>query len=49
MPDGKVLTMKKSGASRDRQSIRVNEAVNPGYFVPHQLFRTGGRVEVVTK
>jgi len=49
MPDGKVLTMKKSGASRDLQSIRVNDAANSGYFVPHQLFRTGGWVEVVTK
>jgi predicted alpha-1,2-mannosidase len=49
MPDGKVLTVKKSGASRDLKSIRVNDAPNAGYFVPHQLFRTGGQVEVVTK
>jgi len=49
MPDGKVLTMKKTGASRDLQHIRVNGTPNAGYFVPHQLFKTGGRVEVVTK
>jgi putative alpha-1,2-mannosidase len=49
MPNGKVLTMKKSGASRDLGTIRVNGATHSGYFVPHQLFTTGGQLEVVGK
>ena len=49
MSNGKVLTMKKSGASRDLGTIRVNGAANQGYFVPHQLFTTGGQLEVVGK
>lgn len=49
LDDGKVLTVKKSGASRHLSAIRVNGAPSPGYFVPHQLFRTGGQVEVVAQ
>jgi predicted alpha-1,2-mannosidase len=49
MPNGKVLTVKKSGASRNLSAIKVNGATNSGYFVPHQLFNTGGQVEVVGK
>ena len=49
MPNGKVLTVKKSGASRNLSTIRVNGAPNAGYFVPHQLFSAGGELEVVTK
>ncbi len=49
MPSGKVLTVKKSGPSRSLSTIRVNGATNPGYFVPHQLFNTGGQLEVVAQ
>jgi predicted alpha-1,2-mannosidase len=49
MPNGKVLTMKKSGPSRNLGTIRVNGATHSGYFVPHQLFTTGGQLEVVGK
>jgi predicted alpha-1,2-mannosidase len=49
MPNGKVLTVKKSGTSRNLSTIRVNGATNAGYFVPHQLFSAGGELEVVAK
>lgn len=48
MPNGKQLTIKKSGPSRAMQQIRVNGKVNEGYFVPHDLFKTGGLIEVKT-
>jgi putative alpha-1,2-mannosidase len=49
MPNGKVLTVKKSGPSRNLSTIQVNGTATNGYFVPHQLFNTGGQLEVVTK
>ncbi len=49
MPNGKVLTVKKSGPSRQLSTIRVNGKTSPGYFVSHQLLTTGGQLEVVAK
>ncbi|OLY94727.1 alpha-1,2-mannosidase, putative [Cnuella takakiae] len=46
---GKWLTLKKSGASRNLTAIKVNGKENKGYFVPHDLFRNGGTIEVITR
>ncbi|WP_121353529.1 GH92 family glycosyl hydrolase [Flavisolibacter nicotianae] len=47
--NGKVLTIKKSGKSRNLQAIMVNGKTIQGYFVPHELFKEGGVIEVKTK
>lgn len=46
---GKMLTITKTGKGRDLTAIRVNGKTNKGYFVPHSLFREGGKIEIVTK
>jgi alpha-1,2-mannosidase, putative len=47
--NGKVLTIKKTGKSRDLKSILVNNKKISGYFVPHELFINGGEIIVQTK
>jgi predicted alpha-1,2-mannosidase len=46
---GKVLTIKKPGTGRGITSIKVNGKTNKGYFVPHDLIKNGGLVEIATK
>lgn len=46
---GKLINISKSGKSRDMKAIEVNGKVNQGYFVPHELFKTGGNIKMVTK
>ncbi|NTS42576.1 glycoside hydrolase family 92 protein [Flavisolibacter sp. BT320] len=47
--NGRVLTIKQDGKSRNLKDIRVNGKSQQGYFVAHHLFREGGTVEIVTK
>ncbi|WP_324676624.1 GH92 family glycosyl hydrolase [Hymenobacter sp. GOD-10R] len=49
MDNGKVVTIKKSGPSRNLGPIKVNGKTNQGYFVDHTLFREGGDLEVTTQ
>ena len=46
---GKVLTITKPGKGRSLTSIKVNGKESKGYFVPHDLFKTGGKIEITTK
>ena len=46
---GKWLTIKKRGESRDLASIKVDGNEINGYFVSHDLFKNGGKIEVLTK
>lgn len=46
---GKLLTLTRSGKSRDLKTIKVNGKAIKGYFVSHDLFKNGGKVEIVTK
>lgn len=46
--NGKVLTIKKTGKSRKLKAIKVNDQNSTGYFVPHDLFRKGGTIEIQT-
>lgn len=46
---GKLLTLTKSGKSRNLTSIKVNGKANKGYFVSHDLFKNGGNIVVTTK
>lgn len=48
-PDGKVLTLKKTGNSRDLEAILVDGKPISGYFVPHSLFMSGGEIEIHTR
>ncbi|TCD10389.1 glycoside hydrolase family 92 protein [Pedobacter frigidisoli] len=47
--NGKMLTISKPGKGRGITSIKVDGKVNNGYFVPHNLFKNGGKVEVITQ
>ncbi len=46
---GKWLTIKKQGKSRDLSSIKVDGKEIKGYFVSHDLFKNGGKIDVLTK
>ncbi|MES2265154.1 MAG: GH92 family glycosyl hydrolase [Bacteroidota bacterium] len=46
---GKILTITKPGKGRGITAINVNGKKINGYFVPHDLFKTGGNINVVTK
>ena len=49
MSNGKVLTLNKIGMGRKLRSIKVNDRLNEGYFISHDLLRNGGRVEIYTE
>ena len=47
--EGKTLTVKHNAPGRRLKTINVNGQKQSGYFVPYELFRDGGEVEVVTE
>jgi predicted alpha-1,2-mannosidase len=47
--NGKWLTITKPGKGRALTSIKVNGEKIKGYFVSHDLFKTGGKVDIITK
>lgn len=46
---GKLLTITKPGKGRGITSIKVDGKTNNGYFISHDLFKNGGKVEIDTK
>lgn len=46
---GKVLTISKPKKGRALTSIKVNGKENSGYFVSHDLFKDGGKIEILTR
>lgn len=46
---GKLLTITKPGKGRGISNIKVNGKANNGYFISHDLFKNGGKVEIGTK
>jgi putative alpha-1,2-mannosidase len=48
MPNGKKLVIRKSGQGRKLKSIEVNGKIHNSYFVPHDLFSTGGNIRINT-
>lgn len=46
---GKLLTITKPGKGRNLTAIKVNGKENKEYFVPHDLFKNGGKIEIATK
>jgi predicted alpha-1,2-mannosidase len=47
--NGKLLTIKRSGKSRDMKEIQVNGKKLNGYFIPHDLFKNGGEILIRTR
>jgi len=47
--NGKVIHISKPGKGRALTSILVNGKKNEGYFVSHDLFKSGGKVQILTK
>ncbi|MEO5997040.1 MAG: glycoside hydrolase domain-containing protein [Chitinophagaceae bacterium] len=47
--NGKTLTIKKSGNSRNISSIVVNGKNIDDYFVSHHLFKDGGEINIKTR
>lgn len=48
-PNGKVLTITKPEKGRAITEIKVNGEKNKGYFISHDLFKNGGKVEIITE
>ncbi|MES2646023.1 MAG: GH92 family glycosyl hydrolase [Bacteroidota bacterium] len=48
-PNGKSLTIKKKGKGRNMTGIFIDNKKSNGYFVSHDLLKTGGIIEVTTK
>ena len=46
---GKILTITKSGKGKVLTSIKINRRENKSYFVPNDLFYSGGNIEIITK
>ena len=47
--NGKTLTITRTGKTRNLKNILVNGEKNDGYFVPHDLFKKGGRIQIATE
>ncbi|MFF5384263.1 GH92 family glycosyl hydrolase [Pedobacter suwonensis] len=46
---GKMLTISKPGKGRGINDIKVNGKAIQGYFISHDLFKKGGKLEIFTK
>ncbi|TDN95056.1 putative alpha-1,2-mannosidase [Salegentibacter sp. 24] len=49
LPGNKTLTIKRPNSGRKLKNIMVDQQDLEGYFIPHNLFETGGEVELVTE
>lgn len=45
----KELILTRKGNGRKLTGIKVNGKLQKGYFVPHEVFKTGGKIEIITK
>lgn len=48
-PNGKLLSLKWTGESRNMSGIVLNNKKINGYFIPHDVFKNGGAIEVKTR
>jgi hypothetical protein len=48
-PAGKKLTIKNPNGKRNLEAIKVNNSKIDGYFIPYDLFKNGGVIEVLTQ
>ncbi|WP_348822871.1 GH92 family glycosyl hydrolase [Flavobacterium aestuarii] len=49
MPSGKKLIIANPNGGRNLKAVKVNGTQNKGYFISHDLFKNGGKIEVQTK
>lgn len=49
MPSGKKLSITNPSGGRNLKEIKVNGNLNEGYFISHDLFKNGGKIELKTK
>ncbi|WP_316767120.1 GH92 family glycosyl hydrolase [Pedobacter frigiditerrae] len=47
--NGKTIVIKKPNAGRALKEIRVNGKVNRGYFIPHDVFKNGAVIDIISK
>lgn len=45
---GKKLEIKKKGKGRKLVAIKMNGKVVNGYFIPQEVFKEGGKIEIIT-
>lgn len=48
-PNGNLLTITKTGKSRVLKNILLNASINKSYFIPHSLFKEGGKLIIETE
>ena len=48
-PEGKKLTIKNPNGKRNLKAIKVDGSKIEGYFIPHDLFKNGAEIEIVTQ
>jgi predicted alpha-1,2-mannosidase len=46
---GKTISITKPGKGRKLKGITVNGKPQKAYFVSHDLFKTGGKIEIITR
>ena len=49
LPNGKTLTIDRANSGRNLKQIMVNDEELKGYFISHDLFKSGGEVEIITE
>lgn len=49
LPNNKTLIFHKPNPGRKLKTIKVNNKELEGYFIPHELFKNGGEIEVITE
>lgn len=49
MPSGKKLSITNPAGGRNLKEIQVNGKLSKGYFISHDLFKNGGKIELKTK
>ncbi|TCC90123.1 glycoside hydrolase family 92 protein [Pedobacter frigiditerrae] len=47
--NGKTIIIKKPNAGRALKDIRVNGKVNSSYFIPHDVFKNGAVIDIISK
>ncbi|RYY54658.1 MAG: glycoside hydrolase family 92 protein [Chitinophagaceae bacterium] len=49
MPNGRVVEVRRNGNTRSLGAVSIDGKTSEGYFIPHDLFRKGGKLVIQTK
>ncbi|GAB3651398.1 GH92 family glycosyl hydrolase [Echinicola sediminis] len=47
--EGKSISIKNPSKGRGLKNVKVNGKLMEGYYIPHELFKTGGEIELLTE